>query len=403
MYKPLQSEFFVSNRNRLRQGHFDKLPLVIAGNGLLQRTADSTYSFTQDSNFWYITGLDIPDAIVVLTEKEDEDFIIIPNRSVNRETFDGKIDENMVAHRSGIRHIFDEKAGWNKIKHLVQKNNCASCLFSSSMYQKDHGMYLNPARRRLQNKLQKMCPGIALHDCRKQFSELRIVKQPAEIEQIRHAVHITKAAIEKTVSELKSELLAEEVIEAKITYEMRVNGAKRHAYQPIIAGGAHATTMHYVENIGTIGVNELVLIDVGAEIEHYAADITRTISFSNMNDRQQQIFNAVKNVQSLAISLMKPGANLRTIESTVEKTIGDKLFELGIIPDATDRQKIRQYYPHAVSHFLGLDVHDVGDYNTPLKEGMVLTCEPGIYIAEEQIGIRIEDDILITSNGSVVL
>jgi Xaa-Pro aminopeptidase len=176
-----------------------------------------------------------------------------------------------------------------------------------------------------------------------------------------------------------------------------------HAFEPIVAGGPRACTLHNVANSGKLSADELVLMDVGAEIEHYAADITRTISLNGSPSRRQQaVHAAVLEVQEFALGLLKPGILLKEYEQQIEHFMGEKLRELGLIKIIT-HDGVRAYYPHATSHFLGLNVHDVGEYDRPLEPGVVMTVEPGIYIASEGIGVRIEDDVLVTPKGPKIL
>jgi Xaa-Pro aminopeptidase len=169
-----------------------------------------------------------------------------------------------------------------------------------------------------------------------------------------------------------------------------------------VAGGKNACTLHNVSNTAPLNSGELVVCDVGAEVSHYAADITRTVCVGKPSARQKAIYAAVLDVQAYALTLLKPGANLKKYEQQVAKRMGEELKNLGLVKRA-DKKSVRKYFPHATSHFLGLNVHDVGDYQVPLEPGMVLTCEPGIYIPEEGIGVRLEDDVLITKSGNKVL
>ena len=401
MYTPLKADFFAGNRKRLKKKLAEKLPIIIAGNGLLQRTSDNAYSFTQDSNFWYLTGIDIPDMVLVIDVHET--FVIVPDRSVSREAFDGKIDALALETRSGITAVYNEADGWTKIKDAIKSSRNVSCMLPNPPYDKGHGMYVNPARKRAYDRLRRITGNTPISDCRPSLAELRAIKQPEEIEQIKQAVKITKESLSCLNELLLGSTLTEGDLEARLSYEFRRRGSHGHAYQPIVAQGKNATTMHYVQNNAVVPKDTLVLIDAGAEIEHYAADITRVVCFGSPSRRQQSVINAVKSIQERIISNMKPGIKLRDLEKKAEQFIGEELVKLGVITDLGDKAQIRRFYPHAVSHFLGLDVHDVGDYNKPLRKGMVLTCEPGIYIPEEGIGVRLEDDILITQNGPEIL
>jgi Xaa-Pro aminopeptidase len=160
--------------------------------------------------------------------------------------------------------------------------------------------------------------------------------------------------------------------------------------------------MHYITNQAPLSADELVVLEVGAEVEHYSADIARTVSMSTPSRRQQVIHETVLEVQEFARNLLKPGTLLREYEDEVAVFMGEKLRELGLIKTISD-ENVRMYFPHRTSHFLGLNTHDVGDYDRPIEPGVVLTVEPGIYIPEEGIGVRIEDDVLITSHGNKIL
>ncbi len=402
MIPTLPTSFFVHNRATLRARCKQFLPLIIAGNGLMQRTSDTTYPFSQDSNMWYLTGLDIPDLVLVITE--DEDYVIVPERSEVRMAFDGMPDDAFIAVRSGIAHILGDGKGWERTHGLLTNAKRAGYLKPMLPYESAHGFYANPARRRVAEKIRRRNPHIGLEDIRPVLAAMRCIKQPEELACLEAAVGITKGTIaEFTSSEGYSAVQHEYEIEAAITHGFRQRGATGHAYNPIIAAGKNATTLHYDKNQAPITGNELIVADVGAQVEHYAADITRTLSLRTPSKRQQAVYGAVAEIQQQVMQLFKPGAYLRDIEHATIQLIGRHLHKLGILELDANEKAIRHYYPHSVSHFLGLDVHDVGDYNQPLAPHMVLTCEPGIYIPEEGIGVRIEDDLVITDHSHRVL
>lgn len=402
MQPKLTAQFFTKNRQALRAKLAGKLPVVIAGNGLVQRTGDGTLPFAQDSNFWYLTGLDAPDIILVISENEE--FLIVPGRSAVREAFDGASDVASMAKRADIDTIVNETEGWRRIADLIAGSKRVSYLKPLSVYETRHGFYANPARRRVADKLRRLQTKLTFFDARTALVSLRCVKQPIEIALIEHAVTITKDTLaEVTANPNFTAMRHEYELEAAITYGFRRRGAIGHAYTPIVASGVHATTLHYNENNGRIGQDDYIVVDVGAEVEHYAADITRTLVLGNPSARQRAVYGAVQSLQKQALAMLKPGVLMYDYEHHFEDLMATELRQLGLIGDAHDRKAIRRYYPHSTSHFLGLDVHDVGDYSQPLAVGMVLTCEPGIYIPEEGIGVRIEDDILITADGARVL
>jgi len=169
-----------------------------------------------------------------------------------------------------------------------------------------------------------------------------------------------------------------------------------------VANGINACTIHYNQNNSKLNKKDLLLIDVGAEFNHYASDLTRTFSLSSPSKRQQAVYDAVLDVQTYAISLLKPGVLLDDYENDIEHYMGEKLRELGLIK-TINHENVRKYYPYYSSHFLGLNVHDSGLHDRPLEPGMILTVEPGIHIKKENIGVRIEDNVLITEDGCRVL
>lgn len=397
MYKHFSEEFFASNRARLRQLFVGTAPMVFSANGLLQRNSESTFPFRQDSNFWYLTGINDPDVILVMDKSKD--YLIMPNLSSYQKIFDGDLNIEQIKKVSGISTIYDAKEGWRQLGNRVKKSKNIAMLPVAPAYVETFGMYTNPARAVLLNKLKELNPDLELLDIRGHLAKLRMVKQPAEVAAIQEAIDITAKAIK---SIRKKTFQYEYEIEALITAEFRKQGAAGHGFSPIVSSGERACVLHQDDNNGAIGLKDLVLVDIGAEVENYSADITRTFSQGMPTKRQKDVYQSVKAVQDFALEGLKPGVTIRQNEQRVEDFMGEKLRELGLIK-IIDKDNVRKYYSHAASHYLGLDVHDIGDYDAPLQEGMVLTVEPGIYIPEEKIGIRIEDDILITKTGHKIL
>jgi Xaa-Pro aminopeptidase len=236
-----------------------------------------------------------------------------------------------------------------------------------------------------------------------QLAGLRAIKQPEELLALQKAIDITNETLESIVQGDPFRAATNEFqIEAELSYGFRMRGANGHAFAPIVGAGQHSTTLHHTENNGPIRPQDLIVLDVGAEVEHYAADVSRTVSRQPITGRAAEVFKAVAAVQDYALSQLKPGVMPIEYEKSVEVFMGEQLRRLGVIM-SNKRGDIRRYFPHSTSHFLGLDTHDTGDYRQPFQENMVITCEPGIYLPEEQIGVRIEDDILITANGCRVL
>lgn len=401
MESNFSSEFFAGNRARLRELFTGTAPIVLTANGLLQRGADSAFTFAQDANFWYLTGIEVPDAVLVIDR--DKEYLIVPERDANREAFDGMVDTAALSRRSGIETIYNGEVGWSQLGGRLKKVKHAATLAASPAYVEHFGLYTNPARAALIARIKSYKPEIQMLDLAPHLVRMRSIKQSAELAAIQTAIDITGASLRDAFKTSKRKKYAAEYeLEAEVSYGFRWRGAAGHAFEPIVAGGKRACTLHNVANDGVLSADELVVVDVGAEVEHYAADITRTISLAEPSRRQRAVHAAVFDTQQYAMDLLKPGTLLKEYQQQTEHFLGEKLRELGLIK-TVDYDNIRHYCPHAISHFLGLNVHDVGDYERPLEPGMVLTVEPGIYIMDEAIGVRIEDDIVITAKGNEVL
>jgi Xaa-Pro aminopeptidase len=395
------SEFFAGNRQRLRGLFTGTAPIVVSANGLLQRGGDSTFAFAQDANFWYLTGIDEPDILLVMDR--DTEYLIVPKRSASREAFDGAMVAEALVQRSGIRTVYDDKAGWDKLAGRLKKVKHAATLAIPPAYVEHYGFYTNPARAALVQRLRETKPDVELLDLSPHLSRLRMIKQPIELAAIRAAIDITIRTMKESLKPAKLRKYAFEYeIEAELSRGFRRRGAVGHGFEPVVASGPRACTLHNVANNGGLSADELLIVDVGAEVGHYSADITRTFSLGSPSRRQQTVHAAVAEIQQFAFGLLKPGTTLKGYEQQVERYMGEKLRELGLVKTISHNE-VRKFSPHATSHFLGLNVHDVGDYDRPLEPGVVLTVEPGIYIPREGIGVRIEDDVLITPGGIKIL
>ncbi len=391
-------EFFKNNRKRLLETSGAEL-VILSANGLLQRSSDTTFPFRQDSNFWYLTSIEEPDYVVVVGLHET--FIIMPQRSEHRDLWDGAIDITVLQDISGIDEILEHHMGWNKLDRLIKKIKKVHTITPAEAYFDSFGFYANPARGALLMALKKH-RSLELLDVRKPLARLRQIKQEVEVDALQKAIAITA----KTLTEVRSNLsnyTSEYGLVADITAGFIRSGANGHAYQPIVASGVNAATIHYMKCNATLMKNDLLLLDVGAEFSNYSADISRTWAVSKPTTRQQQVFNSVAEVQKAAFKLLRPGVMFKAYEQQVDELMAVELKALGLLQDANDKKKLKKYYPHLASHFLGLDTHDAADYDVPLAPGMVLTVEPGIYIPEEKIGIRIEDNIVITKTGNTIL
>ncbi len=401
MNSRFSSDFFIGNRQRLKTLFTGTAPIVMTANGLLQRGGDSSFRFAQDASFWYLTGIEDPDIVLVMDR--DKEYLIVPTRSASREKFDGSVSNEVLSNRSGIKDIFDEREGWERLGVRLKKVKHAATLAPVPAYLESYGMYSNPARASLVQKMKTDNPNLELLDLGMHICIMRMIKQPVEIAAMQSAIDITCRALKDVARASKLKKYSYEYdIEAELTRIFRKRGASGHAFEPIVAGGSRACRMHYVSNDTILSADELVVLDIGAEVEHYSADVARTISMGTPSRRQQTVHETVRDVQEFAFGLIKPGVLLKEYENQIEVYMGEKLRELGLIKSISS-ETVREYFPHRTSHFLGLNTHDVGDYDRPLEPGVVMTVEPGIYIPEEGIGVRIEDDVLITAHGFKIL
>lgn len=394
----MKANFFKGNRRTLREKAKVSL-LVIAANGQMQRNGDNVYPFRQDSSFWYLTGIEEPDLLLVFDGKEE--FLILPPRDEIRNIFDGHVNKQSLRETSGIRTILDAEAGWDRLLRLTKKRRRAGVLMPLPRFVEHYDFFSNPARSRLNDRLLAANKNLAFTDLRSAVAEQRVIKQPEELVCLQKAIDITSETIldvKKNINTYKYEY----EIEAAITLGFRSRGAQGHAFSPIVASGKNTGLVHSFLNNARIEKNSILLLDIGAEVSNYSADISRILAVGKPGKRQQQIFDAVHRAQMYALSLLKPGINYYEFEVAVEEYMGTELKTLGLIKSTT-RKSIRKYFPHAASHFLGLETHDVGDRRQDLRPGMVLAIEPGIIIAKEGIGMRVEENVLITEKGCKVL
>jgi Xaa-Pro aminopeptidase len=256
---------------------------------------------------------------------------------------------------------------------------------------REHATFqLNHTQAELKKTLERLFQNVQL--CNRELGQLRSIKREPEVAAIERAVALTVAGFEAMKSILQT-AKHEYELAAVFDYEFRRRGG-RHAYEPIIASGSNACTLHYIQNDSALRRRDLVLFDVGARVDGYAADISRTYAIGTPTKRQRQVHEAVRDAQAECIALLKPGLKFEEYHHLTERRMKTALGAIGF-----SEERYREYFPHALGHGLGIDVHDVLAGYDELRPGMVLTVEPGIYIREEGIGVRIEDDILITDDG----
>ncbi|MGB4967119.1 MAG: aminopeptidase P N-terminal domain-containing protein, partial [Candidatus Saccharimonadales bacterium] len=291
-------DFFVGNRRALLERSGLEV-VVIPAAGLLQRSADTTYTFQQDRNFWYLTGLDQPDVVLVMTPGES--FLIEAARSAARQAFDGAGDAASAIASAGIDSTYSERAGWERLSDIVSKLKLKSVgvLTAPASYLGSYGFYTNPSRKRLATRLARRFPNTTQVSVSEQLARLRAQKQPVEIATLQRAIDRTTQSLDIVRTQLDS-FQYEYEIEAFLSQQFRAHGDDGHAFEPIIASGAHATTLHYIENNGRLQSGDLLVCDVGAKTAGYCADVTRTFRYGRATARQRAVHEAVLQVQGYA-------------------------------------------------------------------------------------------------------
>lgn len=272
-----------------------------------------------------------------------------------------------------------------------------------------HTLYLDlyrhkPMKRALSlnifDKIVTMYKELDVKNVNEHLSYLRMFKDQYEINEMKAAIDITDKGLKRIMKELPNRD-NEHQLEADFLHEITLNGATTNSFNTIAANGENATVLHYEDNNAPLDREALILFDLGALYNNYGSDISRTFPVSGkFSDRQKEIYNIVLETNKKTIEFLKPGVTWKEFNEFAKDILATRCQEIGLIKEKED---ITKYYYHSIGHFLGLDVHDVGHYNEALQEGMIVTVEPGLYIKEEGIGIRIEDDVLITKDGALIL
>jgi Xaa-Pro aminopeptidase len=367
----------------------------------LERDYPQDSDYREDSDFFYLTGLEAPGGWLVLVAREsapDSVMLYLPEREPGSELWRGPaLGPGPEARRlSGIEGVRPASEAESQIERTVLGKTSAA---------RAGALYFKPGTRQAASPfIRRLAFGssagkgpVPIRDLEAELASLRQIKDEDEIRRLRRAIAITGDALRETMREARSGMYEYE-LEGRVEYEFRRRGAERLGFPSIVGSGPNGTTLHYDENRRQTRPGELVVMDVGAEHGYYSADVTRTIPISGRFDpRQRELYELVLGAQQAAMDSVRPGTDLaalnRLARDYMRRHSGRLCGESGC----------ERYFIHALSHWLGMDVHDVGAYSRRLEPGMVFTIEPGIYIPAESIGIRIEDDILVTPGGAEVL
>ncbi len=391
-------------------------------------TNDVDYVFRQENNLYYLTNLKQAGATLVIAKSGGKvtETVYLPKRDPQNETWNGKMYAN------------DEAANISGIKNILDAENCAMFLdgLKAKSDKSIQTVYLllpdgeadsNGKREfRVENEFSKQISGHKVVNAQPIFADLRQIKSPYELKMLQHAIDITTEAQMRAWA-MAGQASMEYEVQAEVEYTFRRRNADFWGYPSIVGCGPNGTTLHYEEAAGPVTKGKLLLMDVGAEYEHMTADVTRTFPVNGKFTKEQaEIYQIVYDAQEAAAKAAKPGATMSQLSAAADKVIKDGLFRLGLITDnGPNSQQFRLWFMHGLGHWLGMNVHDVGDYGIPLKPGMTYTNEPGIYIRQDalnylpdtpenkafiakvrpafekykNIGVRIEDDMLITPTG----
>lgn len=377
-----------NRENLINKLEKDAVLVLFSGNAP-KKSADTQYPFEVNRNFYYITGIDEPNLIVVLFKGESH--LFIEEADAMYEKWVGKkIDEATAYEKSGIKNIHYLSTFHHWFEHEVE---------AKYLYLDLEEDQFNPYPTLAEQFEDEHHENFKIKDCYPLLAALRMVKSPAEIENIKQGIAITKEALENVMKNMRPGV-KESCYEADFDYILKRYNV-RHSFDSIVASGVNATVLHYVTNNEIAKDGDLVLFDLGATYNLYCADISRTFPTNGKyTPRQKELYNIVLTAHDKMIEAVKPGVTLADLNQVVIDYYTVALKEIGLInhPD-----EVSKYYYHNVSHLLGLDTHDIGGRKVTIQEGYVITCEPGLYIQEEGIGIRIEDDILVTKDGGVNL
>ncbi|MBU3111742.1 aminopeptidase P family protein [Clostridium lacusfryxellense] len=392
----MENLLFTKNRKRLWDKLEEKsITLMFAGQAPY-KSGDETYAFTPNRNFYYLTGINREKIVLMLVKirgKVEETLFIEKNDPFMARWIGAKISEDEVKEISGIENIkFIEKFEETFASILDREKIKDLCL---DLERQEFHISTTSSQRFAKAALERY-PYLRIKNVYHQIADLRVIKSEEEIGLIREAIDITDKGI-KSLMENAKVGMKEYQLEAYFNFTLKSSGVTDYAFKTIAASGKNATILHYVENNSELEEGKLILFDLGAQYKYYNADISRTFPINGkFTERQKQVYNVVLRAQEAVVAIARPGIMFSVLNEAAKKVLVCGCIELGLIKEASELPK---YYFHGVSHYLGLDTHDVGSRDVELKPGMILTNEPGLYIEEENIGIRIEDNLLITESG----
>jgi Xaa-Pro aminopeptidase len=402
-YNPLDQSFYIVNRKNVVGEMEEKSMAILLSADEYPRCGDTTFPFRQNSDLLYLCGINQEETVLTLSpwhpNPDYREILFVKNPSPEMITWYGhRLTKEMAAAISGVKTVlFIEE--FENVFHNLALN--ANAIYVPLMENPRLKITFPTRENRFVAQLQKEYPAHTLKRLAPILYPLRVIKQAKELNTLRKACEITEKAFLRAVKAVKPGKYEYE-IEAELIYEMLRNGATGHSFAPIIASGKDSCILHYIKNDKQMQAGDLLLMDFGAEYANYAGDCSRTVPVSGQfTPRQKSVYEAVLSIYKDTIPLFKPGMTIHKINDFVFKRMDEELIKLGLYTTEDVRKQdpakplFKQYYMHNTSHFIGLDVHDVGERDWLFQSGMVLSCEPGIYIAQEGIGVRIETDVVV--------
>jgi Xaa-Pro aminopeptidase len=407
-YTSIDPSLFIANRKRLSSLMKPKSMAILNANDIMPTNADGTMGFRQSADLFHLSGVDQEETVlIVFPEHPDPKFrevLFVRETNEHIAVWEGeKLSKEQARQVSGIETIY-----WT---HQYEAMMRLMIFQAERVYlnTNEHTRNESPVQTRDRRYIQSFRTMYPLHTLDRLaplMHNIRAIKETQEIELLQTACDITELGIERLLAFIKPGVMEYE-IEAELLHEFIRNRSRGFSYTPIIASGASACVLHYIENNRECKDGDVILLDVGAEYANYAADLTRSFPVNGrFTKRQRAVYDAVLRVFKHAKSLLVTGNIWDEYHVEVEKYMESELLGLGLLTkhdiekQAPDWPAYKKYFPHGTSHFIGIDVHDVGNKYRRFEPGMVFTCEPGIYIREEGLGIRLENDILITKDGN---
>lgn len=408
-YKSISKELFAANRKRLLKELKSNAVVVVNANDIMPTNSDGTMRFRQNSDLFYLTGVDQEETILVLCpdfpDKKYKEVLFLRETNELIATWEGhKLTKEEARVATGIQTILWVSEFPTLFKTMMVMGGVEHVYLNTNDHYRAEAGVETREMRFVKSCLQKY----PLHRYERLapiMHDLRSVKSKLEIELLQHACDITEQAFRRVLKFVKPGVMEYE-IEAELAHEFLKSGSRGFAYEPIIAAGADSCVLHYIDNSKVCHSGDILLLDVGAEYANYNADLTRTIPVNGkFSKRQKDVYNAVLRVQREAMKLLKPGEKYYEYHKEVQKIMEHELVGLKLINKQDlknqdkDKPLFQKYFMHGTGHQLGLDVHDVGNMYHKMQVGQVWTVEPGIYIREEGLGIRIENNVVIEKNG----